>query len=116
MATAHAMVWRLGMGESSLVGDFTTIPEGQLSREMVQQLSQDTQKILSDCLKEVEELLRKEKPLFERFAQELLAKGELQYDEIEAIFAEFGKINPRKFGGSAASSSADSKYLPPSAR
>ena len=24
-------------------------------------------------------------------------KGELEYDEIEAIFAEYGKVNPRKF-------------------
>ena len=53
MGVAHTMVWKLGMGPSSLVGDFTVVPEGQLSREVVTQLSQDTQKILSDCLKEV---------------------------------------------------------------
>ena len=35
-------------------------------------------------------------------------------DMIEAIFAEFGKTNPRKFG--ALPPSEDSKYLPPSAR
>lgn len=114
MGVAHTMVWKLGMGPSSLVGDFTIVPEGQLSREVVTQLSQDTQKILTDCLKEVEDLLRKEKALFERFAQELITKGELQYDEIEAIFSEFGKTNPRKFG--AITPSADSKYLPPTAR
>ena len=112
MGVAHTMVWKLGMGPSSLVGDFTVVPEGQLSREVVSQLSQDTQKILADSLNEVEELLRKENGLFERFAQALISQGELQYDEIEAIFAEFGKTNRRKFG---AVNSADSKYLPPTA-
>ena len=59
-------------------------------------LNQDVDKILKECLGEVETLLRKEKDLFERFAHELLTKQELDYDEIEAIFAEFGKVNPRR--------------------
>lgn len=111
MGIAHTMVWKLGMGASNLVGDFTIVPQGQLSKEVITQLNNDTQKIMNESLKEVEDLLRKEKALFERFAQELIAKGELQYDEIEAIFMEFGKANPRKFGKDTA---ADSKYLPPS--
>jgi len=111
MSIAHTMVWKLGMGESSLVGDFTIVPQGQLSKEVITQLNNDTQKIMNDSLKEVEDLLRREKTLFERFAQELIAKGELQYDEIEAIFLEFGKANRRKFGKA---SESDSKYLPPS--
>ncbi len=111
MGIAHTMVWKLGMGTSNLVGDFTIVPQGQLSKEVITQLNNDTQKIMNESLKEVEDLLRKEKALFERFAQELIAKGELQYDEIEAIFMEFGKANPRKFGKDTA---ADSKYLPPS--
>jgi len=111
MSVAHTMVWKLGMGPSNLVGDFTIVPEGQLSKEVVTQLNVDTQKILSDSLKEVEALLRTENALFERFAQALITKGELQYDEIEAIFTEFSKPNPRKFGKVP---SVDSKYLPPS--
>ncbi|HRK62436.1 MAG TPA: AAA family ATPase [Candidatus Omnitrophota bacterium] len=113
MSIAHTMVWKLGMGESNLVGDFTIVPQGQLSKEVITQLNNDTQKIMNDSLKEVEDLLRKEKTLFERFAQELIAKGELQYDEIEAIFLEFGKANRRKFGKA---SESDSKYLPPSSK
>lgn len=113
MGIAHTMVWKLGMGASNLVGDFTIVPQGQLSKEVITQLNNDTQKIMNESLKEVEDLLRKEKALFERFAQELIAKGELQYDEIEAIFMEFGKANPRKFGKDTA---ADSKYLPPSSK
>lgn len=95
MQLAHIMVWRFGMGKTGLAGDFTVIPENQLSEELKHALNQETNRIIQECLKEVEGLLMQEKTLFERFAQELLKKGELEYDEIEAIFAEYGKANPR---------------------
>jgi cell division protease FtsH len=97
MGTAHAMVWRFGMGPSGLIGDYTTIPEGELSEDIRQQLNRDRDLIIKQCCQEVEELLKKENQLFERFAHELLTKSELDYDEIEAIFAEYGKANPRHF-------------------
>ena len=95
MHLAHMMVWRLGMGANGLVGDFTVIPEQQLSEETKNKLNQETNRIIQECLKEVEALLTREKDLVERFAHELLTREELDYDEIEAIFAEFGKTNPR---------------------
>lgn len=95
MHLAHMMVWRLGMGANGLVGDFTVIPEQQLSEETKNKLNQETNRIIQECLKEVEELLTREKDLVERFAHELLTREELDYDEIEAIFAEYGKANPR---------------------
>ncbi len=95
MHLAHQMVWRYGMGSTGLVGDFTVIPERQLSEEVKQRLNEETNRIIQECLKEVENLLQKEKTVFERFAHELLTKEELEYDEIEAIFAEYGKANPR---------------------
>ena len=100
MAIAHFMVWRIGMGPSGLVGDYLTIGDKNpfvLSEETKIRLNQDVDKIIKDCLAEVEALLRKEKELFERFAHELMTKKELDYDEIEAIFAEYGKVNPRQF-------------------
>ena len=78
--------------------DYSAVPENQLSDQVKTTLNQDTDKIIKQCLKEVEDLLVKEKELFERFAHELLVKEELEYDEIEAIFAEYGKVNPRRFG------------------
>jgi len=99
MNLAHFMVWVLGMGPSGLIGDYTIYKEGNallLSEDVKMRLNQDVDKILKDCLTEVETLLRKEKDLFERFAHELLTKQELDYDEIEAVFAEFGKVNPRR--------------------
>lgn len=49
---------------------------------------------MQGCLKEVMDLLKREEPLLERLAKELIAKDELNYDEIEAIFKEFGKVRP----------------------
>lgn len=94
---AHDMVWRLGMGGNGFVGDFTAIPESQISSDLKEKLNMETNQIIQRCLKDVEELLTKERPIFERFAQELLDKEELEFDEIEAIFNEYGKPNPRLF-------------------
>jgi len=65
-----------------------------VSEKIKEQLNNEVQEILQEALKEVEDLLRKESPLLDRFAQELLAKDELNYDEIEAIFKEFNKSRP----------------------
>ncbi len=97
MNIAHNMVWRLGMGPSGYIGDFSAIPETELSAETKNRLNQDTDKIMKECLADAETLIKKENALFERFAHELIVKGELEYDEIEAIFTEYGKANPRHF-------------------
>jgi len=107
MWRAHHMVWEWGMGKSSLVGDYTLLSRmdtgygifradsvSYISEQLKEQLNNDVQQILNECLKEVEDLLKKESALLDRFAQELLAKDELNYDEIEAIFKEFGKTRP----------------------
>jgi len=110
MAWAHQMVWNYGMGKSGLIGDYSILESGLdqakgfsyfqnvsfLSERLREQLNQETQEILQDCLKEVEELLRKESNLLDRFSQELLAKEELNYDEIETIFQEYGIKRPVK--------------------
>jgi cell division protease FtsH len=91
MAVAHAMVWSLGMNEAGLIGDYTVIPESQLSDNIKQVLNDETNKIFHRCLKDVETLLVKEKVILERFVKELLEKEELDYDEIDSIFKEYGK-------------------------
>lgn len=95
---AHNMVWRWGMGKSGLIGNFHILDDlyyykasSFTSEETKSRLDNDVQDILQSCLKEVEEVLRKEEGLLERLAKELVAKEELNYDEIEAIFKEFGK-------------------------
>jgi len=104
---AHQMVWRYGMGKSGMVGDYSLLEtmhseygvwRGErvsfISEKTKEQLNNETQEILQECLKEVEELLKKESVLLDRFASELLTKEELDYDEIEAIFSEYGKSRP----------------------
>jgi len=97
MRAAHMMVWRIGMGSNGFVGDYTAIPKDQMSESLKERLNQETSQILEKCLHDVETLLRTEKEIHERFAHELLTKQELEYDEIEAIFNEYGKPNPRIF-------------------
>jgi len=96
MRLAHGMVWRVGMSDAGYVGDYTIIPESQLSDAIKEKLNIETDKIIKTCLKEVEELLKKEWPIVERFVKELLEKDELEYDEIEGIFKEYGKTHNYK--------------------
>lgn len=94
MLIAHTMVWRLGMDGKHL-GDFTAIPENQLSENLKNELNIETQRLFQECTAEIETLLRNESALLDRFAAELLKKEELEYDEIDAIFKEYHKV---KFG------------------
>jgi len=109
MAIAHDMVWRLGMGKNGSVGDYTVIPEKQLSEDVKNRLNMETHNIIQDCLKDVSDLLTKEKEIHERFSHELLVKDELEYDDIEAIFNEYGKPNPRLFSYSPGGVEKDSQ-------
>ncbi|MFC1674455.1 AAA family ATPase [Candidatus Omnitrophota bacterium] len=107
MRTAHKMVWEWGMGSSGLIGNYSLLERmpsdagifrGEsasfVSEKIKEQLNLDVQEIMQSCMREAEDLLRKESALLERFAKELILKEELNYDEIEAIFKEFGKVRP----------------------
>ena len=96
MQRAHTMVWRLGMSDAGFVGDYSVIPPTQISESLKEKLNAETSKIMKACLKEVEELLKKEWTIVERFVKELLEKEELEYDEIEEIFKEYGKTHYSK--------------------
>ncbi|RKY40799.1 MAG: cell division protein FtsH [Candidatus Makaraimicrobium thalassicum] len=90
MRIAHIMAWQFGMGASGLVGDYTTIPKEQLAEETRLTLNNDTNKIMNESLKDVEKLLTERRDILDRFAGELLKREELEYDEIIAIFDEYG--------------------------
>ena len=95
---AHSMVWRWGMGESGYIGNYMIFEEypgkSSISEKTKEILEDDVQKIMQQCLKEVQEILTKEHDLLEHFAQELLKKEELEYDEIVEIFTKHGKTRP----------------------
>ncbi len=86
---AHDMVWRYGMGKSGLIGDFHTISSSLLSEKTKETLDHDVQDILQTCVKETEELLIQKWEVLDYFAQELVKQGELEFDEIEALFNKF---------------------------
>lgn len=103
LSYAYNMAWRWGMGPSGLMGNFKAIEETYsyrpwgsisfISEQTRQRLNDDAQQIIQTCIKEAEDLLRKESQLLDKFAQELIKKLELDYDEIEAIFKECGKTH-----------------------
>ncbi len=91
MRLAHAMVWHYGMGTNGFVGDFTVIPDSQISNDIKDKLNLEVQEILHRASKEVEKFLKSEWDLMDSFAKALLERSELDYDEIEAIFKSHGK-------------------------
>ncbi|HAH05617.1 MAG TPA: cell division protein FtsH [Elusimicrobia bacterium] len=95
MSLAHTMVWRVGMGQSGFVGDFTVLPKEHLSEALKQQLNNETQQVLRQSLDKVDELLKKKWNIVERFAGELIRRDELDYDEIVQIFLEYNE-QPRR--------------------
>ena len=106
MGFAHSMVWQYGMGKSGRLGNWGDLvgAYGQsfISEKTKEILDDDVQSILQECLVEVAGILNANRQLLDYFAQELLAKGELEYDEIEAIFQKFG-IKPTSRPSLAAS-------------
>ena len=65
-----------------------------ISEELKAKLDQDVQKIIASCRQEVERILTQDHALLDKFAQELLEKEELDYDQMEEIFRSFGKMRP----------------------
>jgi len=58
---------------------------------MSDELNREAQGILKDEYAAVDALLKDNWQVVERFVKELLAREELDYDEIAAIFSEYGK-------------------------
>ncbi|MGE0268570.1 MAG: AAA family ATPase [Candidatus Omnitrophota bacterium] len=93
MSVANYMVRSLGMGASGLIGDFTAMEEDALSERTKVILENDVQDILQSCLKKTTEILTEYKAVLEYFAQELMEKGDLEYDDVQDIFNKF-KLKP----------------------
>ncbi|MDD5070322.1 MAG: AAA family ATPase [Candidatus Omnitrophica bacterium] len=82
---AELMVTTWGMGTSG--------PSGlKSSNTSFNHISdRDKEDIINNCLKEINEVLRKEKDILEDIAQQLLLEEELDYDELQEIFDNHGK-------------------------
>ena len=79
------------MGKSGFLGNWEIV--NKISEEVKAKLDADVQDILNSCLMEVTALLKKEEPLMDRLAQELVDKSELNYDEITGEETSFAGIN-----------------------
>jgi cell division protease FtsH len=100
---AHTMVWKLGMGvNGSTLGDYSMeMAAGDsglehLSDALKARLNRETDTILKECYQTVDELLKKESVLLDELAKALLAKEELEYDEIDKICQTYGKTGERR--------------------
>ncbi len=88
---AHSMVWEMGMGNSGFIGNYSAVPGAERSSAIKDGLEKESQELLKAQLAEVDALLKEHWRIVERFIKELLEREELDYDEIAAVFAEFGK-------------------------
>jgi cell division protease FtsH len=89
---AFDMAWKLGMGKSEFVGNFRSIMErDRYHISFSPELDKDANDIIKECLRETEELLRKNWEIVETLAKKLVEKEELDYDQIEEIFKSFKK-------------------------
>ncbi len=101
LSTAQTMVWSYGMGKSGLIGDFMTaqnsrgyFSSGFLSEKMKDHLNDDTQDILQECMRDVQDIIEKNWDAVVFFAEELYKKEDLEYDEIEEIFTKKFGLKP----------------------
>ncbi len=90
MQIAFRMVWCWGMGPSGLIGDYTAIDNAHISDKTKEVLDKDVQEIINTALKETTEELVKNRKLLDHFSLELIKKGDLEYDEVQAIFDHYG--------------------------
>ena len=86
MLVAHNMVWKLGMGANAMVGDYSSIPDNEISNNLKEKLNNETTAILDECLQQVQSFLKEQWQLVEALAAELVSKEELEYDTIDALF------------------------------
>ena len=97
---AHGMVYEWGMGDSGFLGNYSALfltrvsSEPMMSEEIKARLDNDVQKILLSCSRKTEAILTENRALLDKLAAELLAKEELDYDQMEEIFKSFGKLRP----------------------
>jgi cell division protease FtsH len=90
MITANTMVWKLGMGKSGLVGDFSVIAKDEISAKLKEKLNDETIEILNSSLIKVQAFLKKNWKSVDAVAKKLLEVKELDFDEFEETIKASG--------------------------
>jgi cell division protease FtsH len=94
MRIANAMVWKVGMGESGFVGDFSAIPKEEISQSLKEKLNNETLSILSACKSKTHKFLKDNWDAVDVVAKRLIKDKELDFDELEETIATVGKKKP----------------------
>jgi cell division protease FtsH len=91
MAIANSMVWKVGMGISGFVGDFSIIPKEEISTSLKERLNNETIAILNSCNAKVEEVLKENWAVIDDIVKMLLETKEMDFDDLEEIFDKHGR-------------------------
>ncbi|MDR2396090.1 MAG: AAA family ATPase [Endomicrobium sp.] len=95
MAIANAMVWKVGMGNNGLVGNFSVIPKEEMSQSLKEKLNDETISIINSCYSKVEEFLKSNWDAVDALAKRLIKDKELDFDELEEVMESVGKRKPK---------------------
>ncbi|MDR0617946.1 MAG: AAA family ATPase [Endomicrobium sp.] len=95
MATANTMVWKVGMGNNGMVGNFSVIPKEEMSQSLKEKLNNETISIINSCYSKVEEFLKSNWNAVDALAKRLVKDKELDFDELEEVMEAVGKKKPK---------------------
>jgi len=91
MQIANLMVWRVGMGNSGYVGDFSAIPKELMSESLKEKLNNETIDVLNSCYTKAERLLKANWDAVDAVAKRLLVDKEMDFDDLEETLDKIGK-------------------------
>jgi cell division protease FtsH len=109
MQTANFMVWRVGMGNSGYVGDFSAIPEQLMSENLKEKLNNETIAILNSCYAKAEEFLKENWDAVDAIAKRLIIEKEMDFDDLEETLEKLGKKKPESVEAAIERLEADKK-------
>ncbi|OEG69784.1 hypothetical protein ATZ36_01980 [Candidatus Endomicrobiellum trichonymphae] len=95
MTTANNMVWKVGMGNGGFVGDFSVIPQEEMSQSLKEKLNNETISIINSCYAKIEEFLKTNWMAVDVVAKKLISEKELDFDELEEVMETVGKRKPK---------------------
>ncbi|GHT44791.1 ATP-dependent zinc metalloprotease FtsH [Endomicrobiia bacterium] len=95
MTIANYMVWKVGMGSSGFVGNFSIIPNEEMSQGLKEKLNNDTISIMNSCYSKIEEFLKANWDAVDAIAKRLIKDKELDFDELEETMETVGKRKPK---------------------
>jgi cell division protease FtsH len=95
MTIANVMVWKVGMGNNGMVGNFSIIPKEEMSQSLKEKLNNETIAIMNSCYSKIEEFLKLNWDAVDALANRLIKDKELDFDELEEVMESVGKKKPR---------------------